>query len=93
MRYALIRAANDPRIGTAVPTGSPPAFGAGSDLKEVGLLDIPGMQRRQSEATDLARSTAFLPLHVVAAVDGYALGGGFILAASCDVVVAAADAR
>jgi enoyl-CoA hydratase/carnithine racemase len=90
---ALEAAAGDPAIGAVVLAGAPPAFCAGSDLKELGQLDIAGMQRHEAETAAVARSVAALPLPVVAAVEGYALGGGFILAASCDVVVTASDAR
>src|SRR5690606_1194080 len=47
----------------------------------------------QAEAARLARAIGMLPLPVVAAVEGYALGGGLILAVSCDVVVSARGAR
>jgi enoyl-CoA hydratase/carnithine racemase len=90
---ALRDAADDPAVGAAVLAGGPPAFCAGSDLKELGRLDVAGMQRHEAETAAVARSIGFLQLPVVAAVEGYALGGGFILAASCDVVVTASDVR
>ncbi len=93
LEATLRQAANDPLIGAAVLAGAAPAFCAGSDLKELGGLDVPGMQRHERETAAVARSIAFLPLPVVAAVEGYALGGGFILATSCDAVVTASDAR
>lgn len=83
----------DPAIGAAVLTGAAPAFCSGSDLKELGALDVGGMQRHQARTAAVARSIGGLSLPVVAAVEGHALGGGFILAASCDIVVTAADTR
>ena len=90
---ALAAAAADPAVGAIVLTGTPPAFCAGSDLKELGGLSIPAMVAHEAETAAVARRIAHLPRPVVAAVEGYALGGGFILAASCDVVVTARDSR
>ncbi len=85
--------AADPDCRAIVLTGAPPAFCAGSDLKELGALDVPEMCRHEAETARMARRIALLPIPVVAAVEGYALGGGMILALSCDVVVTARGAR
>lgn len=70
-----------------VLTGAPPAFCAGSDLKELGGLSIPDMCAHEAETARTARQIAHLPLPIIAAVEGYALGGGFTIATSCDVVI------
>ncbi|ACL63040.1 enoyl-CoA hydratase/isomerase family protein [Methylobacterium nodulans] len=91
---AALRAADaDESVRAIVLTGAPPAFCAGSDLKELGGLSIPAMCDHEAETATVARSIGFLTKPVVAAVEGYALGGGFILAVSCDVVVSAENAR
>lgn len=90
---ALSKADRDPDTRAIVLTGAPPAFCAGSDLKELGGLSITEMCEHEAATAAVARSIAFLSKPVVAAVKGYALGGGFILAVSCDVVVTAANAR
>jgi enoyl-CoA hydratase/carnithine racemase len=76
-----------------VLTGAPPAFCAGSDLKELGGLSIAEMCTIEKESARIARRIRYLPFPVIVAVEGYALGGGFILAISCDVVVSARSAR
>ncbi|GJD49709.1 2,3-dehydroadipyl-CoA hydratase [Methylobacterium crusticola] len=76
-----------------VLTGTAPGFCAGSDLKELAETDLAGMCVHEAHTAALARSIAFLSTPVVAAVDGFALGGGFVLAISCDVVVTSAEAR
>jgi len=81
------------RCRAIVLTGAPPAFCAGSDLKELGGLSLPDMCAHEAETAQIARSIALLPVPVVAAVEGYALGGGFILATSCDVVVTARSTK
>jgi enoyl-CoA hydratase/carnithine racemase len=90
---ALREADADPAVRAIVLTGAPPAFCAGSDLKELGGLSIPSMCDHEAETAAVVRSIGFLTKPVVAAVEGYALGGGFILAVSCDVVVSAENAR
>ncbi|MEN3539925.1 enoyl-CoA hydratase/isomerase family protein [Microbispora sp. ZYX-F-249] len=83
----------DPEVRVAVLTGSPPGFCAGSDLKELARLEIGDMVRHEARTGHAARTVQRLGIPVVAAVEGFALGGGFLLATACDVVVTAADAR
>jgi len=84
---ALTRLADDPACRAIILSGSPPAFCAGSDLKELGGLSPAAMAAHEAETARIARRIGHLPIPVIAAVEGYALGGGFALATSCDVVV------
>lgn len=93
LAQALNAAEADPAVGALVLTGAPPAFCAGSDLKELGTLSVEGMRHHEAETAAVARRIGLLAKPVVVAVEGFALGGGFILATSCDVVVTAEDAR
>lgn len=83
----------DPDIAAIVLTGEAPGFCAGSDLKFIGRLSLEDMCRFEAETGDMARLIGFVRKPVVAAVEGFALGGGFILAVSCDLVVSADTAR
>lgn len=76
-----------------VLNGAPPAFCAGSDLKELGGLSIADMCAHEEETARIARGIAHLAIPVIAAVEGYALGGGFIIATSCDIVISARGAK
>ena len=89
---ALEAASNNADVGAIVLTGEAPSFCAGSDLKELGKLDIAGMVGHELETGRVARRIGMLDVPVVAAVEGHALGGGFILAVSCDLVVSARTA-
>ena len=87
----LDAAERDAETRVVVITGSRKAFAAGADIKEmaerdlVGILDDPRVAHWQ-------RITAFAkPL--IAAVNGFALGGGCELAMHADILIAGEDAR
>lgn len=56
-------------------------------------MDLVGMGAHEAHTATLARSIAHMNKPVVAGVEGFALGGGFVLAVSCDVVVSDPSAR
>lgn len=89
----LDRADRDSKTRAIVLTGSAPGFCAGSDLKELAGMDLAGMGAHEAHTAALARSIALMNKPVVAGVAGFALGGGFVLAVSCDVVVSDPAAR
>lgn len=88
MKDALLNLDRDKDIGAIVLIGAAPGFSAGSDLKFIGNLDLEAMGRFEQECADLGRLIGFLETPVIAAVEMFAVGGGFTLATSCDVVVA-----
>jgi enoyl-CoA hydratase/carnithine racemase len=83
----------DPEISAIVLKGQSPGFCAGSDLKFIGRLALEDTCRFEADTGDMARLIGFLRKPVIASVEGFALGGGFILAISCDLVVSADAAR
>jgi enoyl-CoA hydratase/carnithine racemase len=90
---AVRRLDADPQLAAMVIRGEAPGFCAGSDLKFIGRLSLEEVCRFEAETGDVARLLAGLRKPVVASVEGFALGGGMILAASCDLVVSAGPAR
>ena len=78
-------------IGAVVITGNEKAFAAGADISEMRRLSFVDAHRRDFIA-HWHRITAFSK-PVVAAVAGYALGGGCELAMMCDIVIAADNAK
>lgn len=89
----LERADRDPATRVVILTGSAPGFCAGSDLKELAGMDLAGMGVHEARTATLARSIALMNKPVVGGIEGFALGGGFVLAVSCDVVVSEPSAR
>jgi enoyl-CoA hydratase len=81
----------DPGIGAMVVTGSAEAFASGADIKEMAAKSAAEMLESGFIAT-FGRLTA-IRKPVVAAVSGWALGGGLELALACDMVVASETAK
>ena len=83
--------AHDAAIGCVIITGSAKAFAAGADIKEMGERSYPDMYAEDWFAA-WDRLAAFRK-PAIAAVSGYALGGGCELAMMCDMIIAADTAR
>ncbi|HMR99532.1 MAG TPA: enoyl-CoA hydratase-related protein [Anaerolineales bacterium] len=78
-------------IGAMMITGSEKAFAAGADIKEMADKSALQMTREDHIAVFGRIRTILKP--VIAAVSGWALGGGFELALSCDMIIASDTAK
>lgn len=68
------------------------AFSSGMDLRERASFDDDVLRAQRAGIVELMRRVHELPVATVAAVEGFALAGGFELAIACDLIVAASDA-
>ncbi|MDH1440408.1 enoyl-CoA hydratase [Pseudomonas sp. GD03721] len=91
LNQVLDRLEADPAIGCIVIAGSPKAFAAGADIKEMAELTFPQIYLDDFFASADRIGNRRKP--IIAAVAGYALGGGCELALMCDFIYAADNAR
>jgi enoyl-CoA hydratase/carnithine racemase len=99
-RWSLAQAERDPAVRVIVVTGAGRGFCAGADLSGTGEPWVPAAGAAykttydaQVRLTDQLNRLYELPIPVVAAVNGAAVGGGLAFALHCDVRVASEAAR
>jgi len=80
-------------VGAVVLYGGPKVFAAGADIKEMSGMTYQDMLRASVGLQDAFTAVARIPQPTIAAVTGYALGGGCELALCCDMRIAADDAK
>src|SRR3954468_8167201 len=73
--------------------GGERVFAAGADIKAMSQLDSTGMTAWGRELTNSFTAVARIPKPVIAAITGYALGGGYELALCADFRVLGASAK
>lgn len=90
----LVTAGTDPGIATIILTGAGKAFCAGEDLKETSAGKTLAQWTKEIDTLqEFQRVVLNLGKPLIAAVPGYALGGGLEFALSCDIRIASEDAR
>ena len=86
-------ATNRPDVRAVVLYGGEKVFAAGADIKEMQAMDHAAMVVRSRALQDSFTAVARIPKPVVAAVTGYALGGGCELALCADYRIAGDNAK
>jgi enoyl-CoA hydratase/carnithine racemase len=93
LRAAAQAAADDPDIRAVVVWGGAKVFAAGADITEFTTTTFQDMTVRAAALSGAFDAVARIPKPTVAAITGYALGGGCELALACDWRVVAEDAK
>lgn len=91
---ALDMASADPDVRVLILTGAgEKSFVAGADIKELALLDALSARIFAKQGQETINKLQQIPVPVIAAVNGFALGGGLEIALACDFIYAADSAR
>lgn len=93
LREVLREVGSRPDILVAVLTGAGDSFCVGADLKERGNFEIDDWYSNRRQISGMFQALRELPQPSIAAIFGWTLGGGFELALSCDLMVAAEGTR
>ncbi len=91
LAQALMSFDADENVGAIVLTGGERTFAAGADIRE--MAEASEAEMRQKGFVDLFDGLQRVKKPLVAAVSGFALGGGCELALACDIILASETAR
>ena len=83
----------DAELGAFIITGEGRSFVAGADIGEQSTMDVAAGRKWGQRGSALFRRIEKLEIPTIAAVNGFALGGGCELAMSCDIILASEKAK
>jgi enoyl-CoA hydratase/carnithine racemase len=90
---AAAEVSDDSSVRAVILYGGPKVFAAGADIKEMGDMDFAAMSAHAGRLQGALTDVASIPKPVVAAITGYALGGGLELALCADFRVVGENAK
>jgi enoyl-CoA hydratase/3-hydroxyacyl-CoA dehydrogenase len=93
LKEVIAQVRDDPNVRAVIITGEGPAFVAGADIKTMLAADLSEVETFTRFGAGVMDDVEKLNKPVIAAINGFALGGGLELALACDIRLAATEAR
>jgi len=93
LQHVFNKHKDDDSIRCVILTGAGKAFVAGADISELAAADVAKGKAISEKGLKLMETIQYFPRPVIAAVNGFALGGGCEIAMACDIRLASEKAR
>jgi enoyl-CoA hydratase len=93
LKEVVAQVRDDPDVRVVIITGEGPAFVAGADIRAMMNKSLVEIRRFTAFGQGVLNDIERLEKPVIAAINGFALGGGLELALACDIRLASTEAR
>jgi len=93
LKQVIAQVRDDPAVRAVILTGEGAAFVAGADIRAMSSMDQAAIDEFIRTGQDVLNEIEALPKPVIAAINGFALGGGLELALACDIRLASTESR
>jgi enoyl-CoA hydratase len=93
LKEVISQIRDDSNVRAVIITGEGPAFVAGADIKTMLAADLSGVEEFTRFGQGVMDDIEKLNKPVIAAINGFSLGGGLELALACDIRLASTEAR
>ncbi len=93
LKATIAKVRDDPSVRVVIITGEGPAFVAGADIRAMMAKNLVEIREFTSFGQGVLLDIESMEKPVIAAINGFALGGGLELALACDIRLASTDAR
>ena len=93
LKWAMAQVRDDPNVRAVIITGEGPAFVAGADIRAMMAKNLVEIREFTQFGHGVLKDIETMEKPVIAAINGFALGGGLELALACDIRLASTEAR